>query len=92
MNICGILVHIRPEQLEDVSKRLLARTGIEVHGMSEDGRVVVTLESSGQDASAEALIGIQRVAGVISASMIYHYCDDAEREQVNDVVPEEVAL
>ncbi len=94
MNICGILVHMRPEQFEVVSERLSARTGIEVHGISEDGRAVVTLETVDNDASAEALTGIQQVEGVINASMIYHYCDDAEHKEVldeNDVVPEEVA-
>ncbi|MCP5009984.1 MAG: chaperone NapD, partial [Aestuariibacter sp.] len=43
MNICGILVHAHPDGFDAVKKRLLSVQGVEVHGMSDEGRVVVTL-------------------------------------------------
>ncbi|SCZ52444.1 chaperone NapD [Thiohalomonas denitrificans] len=78
MNICGVLVHARPENLEVVSERLLMVDGVEVHGSNEDGRMVVTLEQDDNDRMADALLDFQRLEGVISASMIYHHSEETE--------------
>jgi len=76
MNICGILVNTRPENITAVTERLVSIPGIEVHAASDEGQMVVTLEEFEQDATAEKMLGIQKVKGVISASMIYHHCED----------------
>ncbi|MCP4188915.1 MAG: chaperone NapD [Gammaproteobacteria bacterium] len=76
MNICGILVHARPDGFGAVKKRLLSVKGVEVHGMSDEGRVVVTLEEENEDTMAESLLTVQRLEGVISASMIYHHNEE----------------
>ena len=76
MNICGILVNTKPENITAVTERLVAIPGIEVHAASDEGQMVVTLEEFEQDVSAEKMLGIQKVEGVISASMIYHHCED----------------
>lgn len=84
MNICGILVHARPENTEAVRERLIGITGIEVHGINEDGRMVVTLEEDDERRMADTLMGLQDVDGVVSASMIYHHREEDEE------TPEEV--
>ena len=76
MNICGILVHLQPEGFNAVRERLLAVPGVDVHGVSEEGRTVVTLEEDDEDRMAESLLSIQRLEGVLSASMIYHHRED----------------
>ncbi|MCW8888983.1 MAG: chaperone NapD [Gammaproteobacteria bacterium] len=83
MNICGILVNARPENVAAVTQRLVAIPGMEVHASSDEGQMVVTLEEFEEDATAEKMLGIQKVEGVISASMIYHhYEDEALGEEV----------
>ncbi len=80
MNICGVLVHAKPENIEVVSERLLSLEGVEIHGANEDGRMVVTLEQDNDDRMADALMGFQKLEGVISASMIYHHSEDDEAD------------
>ena len=84
MNICGILVHSRPENTDVVRERLTNITGIEVHGINEDGRMVITLEEDNEDRMADTLMSLQDVDGVVSASMIYHHREEDEetREEV----------
>ena len=53
MNICGILVHTQPNKFDAVRERLLSVQGVEVHGMSEEGRVVVTLEEDNEEVDEE---------------------------------------
>ena len=84
MNICGVLVHARPENTERLEQRLLSIAGIEVHGINDDGRMVVTLEQDDENLMADTLMNLQNLDGVISASMIYHHCeeDEANAEEV----------
>lgn len=84
MNICGILVHAHPEGFDAVRERLLSVPGVEVHGVSEEGRAVVTLEEEDEDQMADSLLTIQRMDGVLAASMIYHH-----REDENEATKEE---
>ncbi|MEO5344161.1 MAG: chaperone NapD [Gammaproteobacteria bacterium SHHR-1] len=78
MNICGIMVHLHPESFEEVKQRLLQIPGVEIHGISEEGRTVVTLEEEDEERMAESMFAIQRVEGVLSASMIYHHREEDE--------------
>jgi nitrate reductase NapD len=87
MNICGILVHTQPSGIDIMKERLTALPGVEVHGVNDDGRMVVTLEEDEEDTLADAMLSIQRMEGVISASMIYHHC-----EEENEAITEEVSL
>ena len=84
MNICGILVHARPENTEVVRDSLDSILGVEVHGINEDGRMVVTLEEDNEERMADTLMSLQDVDGVVSASMIYHHREEDEetREEV----------
>ena len=84
MNICGILVHAHPEGFDAVRQRLIDVPGVEVHGISDEGRAVVTLEDENEDQLADSMQAIQTMEGVLSASMIYHH-----REEDNEPTEEE---
>ncbi len=79
MNISGVLVRSRPENIEAVRERLEQIEGVEVHGANPDGRLVVTVEQAGDRAMADTVVKMQDLPGVISASMIYHEYDDSEQ-------------
>lgn len=81
MNICGILVHAHPEGFDAVRGRLLGIPGVEIHGVSEEGRAVVTLEEDDEDRMAESMMAIQTLEGVLSASLIYHHREDDNEAQ-----------
>jgi nitrate reductase NapD len=76
MNICGILVNIKPENKTAVSELINSIPGFEVHAVSPEGQMVVTLEEVEEDNMADKLFSIQDFEGVISASMIYHHNED----------------
>lgn len=82
MNICGVLVHARPENIVPVKERLQHLEGVEVHAINDDGQLVVTLEQDDEGLMADTLMSFQNVDGVISASMIYHHNEDENNEDV----------
>ncbi len=80
MNICGILVHTRPENTPSVRERLETMDGVEVHAATDNGRLVVTVEADDDGTGADYLFSINGVEGVITTSLVYHYRDPIEEE------------
>jgi nitrate reductase NapD len=80
-NICGVLVHTRPGNVEEVKGRLSVLPGVEVHAATEEGRLVVTVEDTPERLAIETIDDIFQTAGVINASLVYQYTDDEDLPQ-----------
>jgi len=83
MNICSLVVRTRPDRVQAVEQGLLDLPGVEIHGGWAEGKLVVTVESTGQHEAADTLASINRVAGVINTVLIYHYNGDDLAEEVD---------
>lgn len=76
INISGLLLHVHPDRAEAVRAHLLQMPGIEVHAMSPEGRLVVTLENASDREMADTFARVQALPHVLSASLIYHHSED----------------
>ncbi len=76
MNISSIVVHARPQRAADLQNELAKMPGVDVHGANEDGRIVITVEDTPDNQPSDTLMSVQNMQGVLSASLIYNYCDD----------------
>jgi nitrate reductase NapD len=81
MNICSLVVHARPERLGGVQTDLERMPGVEVHGRSEDGKLVVTVEDTPDSRASDIAMSIHNVDGVLNAVLIYHYGGDEPLEE-----------
>ncbi|HSH30700.1 MAG TPA: chaperone NapD [Thiohalobacter sp.] len=90
MNISGVIIHVRPEQAATMKQRLCERKGVEVHAVTQDGRLIVTVEEEGERAMADAVVGLQNLPGVLSASLVYHqFEEDAALDEVIELSEQE---
>jgi nitrate reductase NapD len=81
MNISSVLVNARSEKIAQVQHGLLALAGVEVHAVTEEGRLIVTIEADSDQAVANMFEEINHLPGVLSASMVYHqYETDPDEE------------
>ncbi|WP_417912589.1 chaperone NapD [Candidatus Electronema sp. TJ] len=76
MNISSFVVHARPENMEALHRQMAALAGVEVHTTQDDGRMVVTIEDTPDSAPADTIMQVQLLPGVLTATMIYNYCDE----------------
>ena len=76
MNISSIVVQARPEKLSILKGDLAVIPGVEVHASKDDGTIVITVEDTPEKNPSDTLMGVQNMQGVLSASLIYNYCDD----------------
>lgn len=77
MNICGVLVHVRRGDSDAVARALAGVPGLEIHGCSAGGRLIVTVEDTADSSAADTLAAIHRTDGVIAAALVYHHCEPA---------------
>ena len=76
MNIASLVLRIHPAQRAAAESALTALPGVECHGMSEDGRLIVTVEDAPGAAMSETLIAIHRIPEVLAATLAFE-ADDA---------------
>ncbi|MES9858942.1 MAG: chaperone NapD [Sedimenticola sp.] len=86
MNVCSVIVHAKPANCSVVQSRLEAFPGVEVHGGEDEGKLIVTVEDAGDVSAADTMMAFNKVEGVISSILIYHYGgEDLEEEVVREV-------
>ncbi|MDH5190616.1 MAG: chaperone NapD [Gammaproteobacteria bacterium] len=81
MNIAGIVVFSLPEHLDAVHARLVRIPGVEVHGVSEQGKLVVTVEHDEHKEITDAISSISAMEGVVNTSMVYQHSENIPSEQ-----------
>lgn len=81
ISISSVLVNAKPEWIGRVQEGLATLPGVEVHAVTEDGRLIVTIEASFDQSVANTFEAINQLPGVLAASMVYHqYETDPDRE------------
>ena len=81
-NICGVLIHAKPGHVHQVSHHLEKIAGVEIHSLTDDNRLVVTVESETRRIVSDTITDLQKVEHVLSACMVYQYSDtDTNIEQ-----------
>lgn len=59
--------------------------GAEVFGESEEGKLVVVLDTADHRLAADKIAAIQKQAGVLSATLVYQYDDQFESHVENPI-------
>jgi periplasmic nitrate reductase NapD len=80
MDIASAVVHAAPGRRDEVRAGLERLRGVEIHAETPDGRFVVTAEDTPEGSAADAIIQLHRLDGVLTAAMVYQYCDDEQRD------------
>jgi len=81
IDICGVLVHVRADQAEEVRGRLERIPGVEVHAVAPQGRLVVTVEGQTPGSTVDTINGLSDVEGVLATSLVYQHTDHEEPKQ-----------
>jgi len=82
ISICGVMVFILPEKREEVEARMLEISGLEIHGASDEGKLVVTIETPSYKETGDAVTRLQKLEGILSIAMIYQHAEALEDEEV----------
>ncbi len=75
LHVSGVLVRSRPERMSRTQAHLENVPGVSVYTATSDGHIVTVIERDSDAELTDAFQHIQNTAGVLSASLVYHYSD-----------------
>lgn len=71
---CGVLLSARPGTGSALRTVLAAWPGVDVHAVDRD-RLILTVEDSGPDRCIDTITELQRMDGVLAASIVYQHTE-----------------
>ena len=80
MHIAGVVIHAHPDKISAVQDTISAMSGVEIHGLKEDGRMVVTVEQDGYRETSDTVLSLHQIEGVLTASLVYQHSEELEDE------------
>lgn len=79
-HVSSLVVLTQPPLRHQLAEQISALDGAEIHAVSDEGKLVVTLEGSSQRPIMDAIDAIQAMPGVLSAALIYHQFDELDQQ------------
>lgn len=70
------MLYTRPERLASILDMLRKMEGVEVHAVTPDGRMVITVEKDDQEQFSQTVLDLRGIDGVMDANLIYHFHED----------------
>ena len=71
MHIASLVLRIFPAQRAAAEAALTALPGVECHAMSDDGKLIVTVEETAQSSVSDTLIAVHSVPYVQAVTLAY---------------------
>lgn len=72
VHISSLVVHVVPQHLDEIKEKIDQVPGAEVYGESEDGKLVVVMETQNQGYITESIDKINNFEHVLNTALIYH--------------------
>ncbi len=83
VHISSMVVLTRPENLQVVKEYIERLPGVEIHGESETGKLVVVLESDRQTYITDVIETISNIEHVLSAVLVYHQIEPLDSQETD---------
>lgn len=82
MNISSAIVYTHAANAATVQSRLTALAGVEAHGISPTGKLIVTIESVDDDSTLDTYTRIGQIEGVLAVAMIYNQSESEPEKEI----------
>ncbi|AQS38019.1 periplasmic nitrate reductase chaperone NapD [Shewanella psychrophila] len=74
-HVTSLVVHASPKAISQVESQINALTGTDIHAVTDQGKLVITLEGETQKSILDNVEAINALEGVLNSSLIYHQVD-----------------
>ncbi|MCC8405387.1 chaperone NapD [Paraburkholderia sp. MMS20-SJTN17] len=85
LHVAGVVVYARPDWCDCIARTIGMLPGAQVHAMTTDGRMVVTLEGMHSSSVEEQLSAINALPGILSSALVYQHHEDIDSLQEESV-------
>jgi nitrate reductase NapD len=82
MTICSLIIHSKPEKSAMVSVTLKKVDGVEIHAITDEGKMVVSIDHPDRTHCSDSIMQMHNVDGVMNVALIYEYHEESEPTQM----------
>lgn len=84
VHISSLVVHVKPAYLESVKAQIAALPNAEIYGDSEEGKVVVVLETESQGYVTDTIDKINNLEHVLTTFLVFHQIEHIDAQSEDD--------
>ncbi|WP_299016003.1 chaperone NapD [uncultured Photobacterium sp.] len=84
VHISSLVVHVKPDHLERVKAQILALPNAEIYGDSEEGKIIVVLETQNQGYVTDTIDKINNLEHVLNTFLVYHQIEHFDSQSEDD--------
>ncbi|MGF1738386.1 chaperone NapD [Photobacterium satsumensis] len=84
VHISSLVVHVKPEYLASVKEQIEAMPNAEIYGDSEEGKVIVVLETENQGYVTDTIDKINNLEHVLTTFLVYHQIEQFDSQSEDD--------
>ncbi|NOH28888.1 chaperone NapD [Vibrio mediterranei] len=84
VHISSLVVHCKAEHLAEIKAQIEQFDNAEVYGDSEDGKIIVVLETENQGFVTDTIDAINNLPNVLNAALVYHQIEHGLDDDENN--------
>ncbi len=84
VHISSLVVHVKPEYLDVIKAQILELPNTEIHGESEEGKIIVVLETANQGYVTDTIDKINNLEHVLITFLVYHQIEHFDSQSEDD--------
>ncbi|MGF1680460.1 chaperone NapD [Photobacterium makurazakiensis] len=84
VHISSLVVHVKPEYLASIKTQISAMPNAEIYGDSEEGKVIVVLETENQGYVTDTIDKINNLEHVLTTFLVYHQIEHFDSQSEDD--------
>ena len=85
VHISSLIVHVPPARLDEAKLQIAAIDEAEIYGDSDEGKIVVVLETAREKFITDIIEKINNLEAVLSTSMVFHQIEHLDPSCEDDL-------
>ena len=85
VHISSLIVHVQPVRLSEAKLQIAAIDEAEIYGDSDEGKIVVVLETAREKFITDIIEKINNLEAVLSTSMVFHQIEQLDPSCEDDL-------
>ena len=85
VHISSLIVHVQPSAMDEVKEAITALPEAEIFGDSEEGKIIVVLETANQKFVTDIIERINNLEHVLSTSLVFHQIEQLDSSCEDDL-------
>ncbi|AJR09617.1 nitrate reductase [Photobacterium gaetbulicola] len=84
VHISSLVVHVKPAYLASVKEQIAVMPNAEIYGDSEEGKIIVVLETENQGYVTDTIDKINNLEHVLTTFLVYHQIEHFDSQSEED--------